>query len=296
MTFQPYPTRSGFVSLGVVLVSGVASVYLVDLLIQPSSPAEIFRKIIWLLLTLIILGIGLYLALIAFRLQYHLNRNGLAIQWGPAQYIIPFEKIETIIPGKNLSTAITFRGVNIAGLRFGKGEAAEYGSVKFRTTAGLVDSLLVVVKSGQSFVISPRSPETFLKAWRVRKPLGPNQQWSLELRRSWPFDSPLATDPVAWLLLGVSALACLASLGYLSIIYPDLPSLLPIHYDGSGQARIAEKSTLLLLPAVGAIILGANAIFGSLIYYAEKVAAYLLWGSTLALQLCLWIALLYITA
>ena len=60
--------------------------------------------------------------------------------------------------------------------------------------------------------------------------------------------------------------------------------------------RIADKLVLFTLPAAGAIVWLTNAILGSLIYRREKVAAYLLWGSSIAMQLCLWVAVLTITA
>jgi uncharacterized membrane protein len=101
---------------------------------------------------------------------------------------------------------------------------------------------------------------------------------------------------LTWGLLGAAAAVYLALIGYLSLIYADLPAALPIHFDALGQAdRIAEKSTLLTLPAAGGIVLGLNAILGSFIYRWDTVAAYLLWGSAIVMQVFLWIAVLTIT-
>ena len=47
--------------------------------------------------------------------------------------------------------------------------------------------------------------------------------------------------------------------------------------------------------AAGAIVLGLNTLLGSLIYRREKVAAYLLWGSAIVMQIFLWLAVLTIT-
>lgn len=282
-------------ALGLVTVAILTTIIVVDSLTQQEAPPQIFRDILWLLLVLLILIIGVYWALVAFRLRYHLNRNGLTIQWGPTQYVIPFEEIQVITSTQSLAGPITFKGFNMAGLRFGWGETAEHQPLRFHTTAPLTNSLLVVTPE-QAYVISPQSPEAFIKAWQVRQTIGPNQHWVQHMRHSWPLNTPIFTDRLAWLLLGLSGLACLTLLGYLAFTFYDLPSLLPIRFNALGEAdRIADKSTLLLLPGVGAATLALNAVLGSIIYSQEKIAAYLLWGSTIVLELCLWVAMLQIT-
>jgi uncharacterized membrane protein len=75
-----------------------------------------------------------------------------------------------------------------------------------------------------------------------------------------------------------------------------LPRSLPIHFNAFGVAdRIADKSALFTLPLAGAAMFVVNAILGSLVYRWEKMAAYLLWGSALTMQICLWVAVLTLT-
>jgi hypothetical protein len=295
MNFQPYPTRSGFVSLGIIMLACVAAVALLNWLPQQNNLQDVFKLLFSVLLILGIVGLALYWAIIAFRLHYHLNRNGLAIQWGLAQLLIPFESIERIVPGKTLAASPKFRGLNLAGLRFGWGELAEYGKLKFLTTAPPAESLLVVT-SDQTYVISPRQPDHFLEAWQARQSLGPTQHWSLGLRRSWPLNYPLLADPLLWWFFGLGALACLSRLGYLCLNFAGLPRSLPIHFNAFGLAdRIADKSILFTLPLAGVAVLGLNIFLGSLIYRWERVGAYLLWGSAVAMQICLWVAVLTLT-
>ncbi|MFC1976593.1 PH domain-containing protein [Chloroflexota bacterium] len=294
MTFQPYPTRSGFVLLGVAIIFGATAAFLLSLLLQPNDLSISFRLFAGLLLTLAITMIALYWTTIAARLRYHLNRNGLAIQWGLTQHRIPFENIQTVIPGKDLSTLAQFWGLNLIGLRLGWGRLAEYGLAKFHTTTSVANSLLVVTPN-RTYVISPRHPDRFLQAWQDRQSLGPTQEWSTRVQRSWPLNTPFLADPLAWSLLGLAGLFWLALAGYLAAVYAELPAALPVHFNALGHAdRIADKSTLLILPAVGVVVLIINALLGELIYRREKVAAYLLWGSTIVMQVCLWIAVLTI--
>jgi hypothetical protein len=297
MIFQTYPTRSGFIYLGLTTMAGALAVFLITRLPQQSSLPQVFTLLVGILLVLGIMGIALYWAIVAFRLHYDLNRNGLAIQWGLVQQRIPFENIERVIPVKNLPALPAFKGINfnLGGIRFGWGELAEYGRLRFHSTANLAESLLVVTPH-YTYVISPLQSDQFIHAWQTRQTLGPTQKWIPGVRRSWPFNYPLLADPFFWGFLGLSALACFALFGYLSLTFPQLPRSLPIHFNAFGLAdRIADKSALFNLPIVGALTLALNTVLGSLIYRWEKVAAYLLWGSALTFQLCLWLAILTLT-
>jgi hypothetical protein len=293
MSFRPYPTQSGFIFSGIALVAAAAGVYLINLILR-SSLVEAIGLLMWLLLILAIFSLAFYGAIVTLKLGYKINRNGLIIHWGPTNYIIPIETITAIVPGKTTAPA-TFSGLTLAGLRFGRGKTAEYGPVQYHTTAELSESLLVVTPS-QTYAISPLHPDRFIRAWSMRQSLGPTQHWSPHIEYEWPLNTFFFTDTLVRWLLGVALLICLALFGYLSSIFPDLPTNLPIHFDALGQAdRIANKSALLLLPLAGILIIGLNTLFGSFVYQQEKTAAYLLWGSTLTLQLCLWVALLTLT-
>jgi hypothetical protein len=211
------------------------------------------------------------------------------------QQRIPFNSIQAIIPGQEIPGLSNFRGLKLAGLHVGRAELADFGPIKIRATATVNDSLLVIA-ADRSYLISPRQPEAFLQAWQLRQPLGPTQDWSAGVVRSWPLNKPILTDSLTWGLLGAAAVIYLALVGYLSLIYAELPAVLPIHFDALGQAdRVAEKSALLTLPAAGGIVLGVNLLLGSLIYRWDEVAAYLLWGSAIVMQVFLWIAVLTIT-
>jgi hypothetical protein len=296
MSFQPYPTRSGFIFLGGAIIFSATAVLLTRSLLQQNEPPSIFILLIGLLAVFALVIITLYWAIVAFKLDYYLNRNGVTIQWGLCQQLIPFRVIKDIVPGQKITARPTFKGIKIAGLYLGWGELSGYGPLKFRTTVSLAESLLVVT-AHQTYVISPDQPHAFLKAWQARQNLGPTQEWAEGVRRRWPLNIAVLSDPLTWGLWSLAALICLALLGYICLNYPDLPGSLPVHFNSLGQAdRIADKATLFTLPAVGGIVWVINILLGSLFYRQERVAAYLLWSSTIGMQVCLWIAALTITA
>ena len=295
MTFEPSSTRSGLVTLFAAIIFGSVTVWLINLLAQQTDPLLIFRLAVSVLLALLLTGLALYGTIVAIKLRYDLSRNGLAIQWGLLQYRIPVDHIETIIPAQTVAEPARFWGLNLAGLRFGWGRLAGFSPLKFYAAAPLPDSLLVVTL-GRTYVISPRQPARFMQAWQSRQTLGPTQLWSARTQRTWPLNTPLLIDPLAWRLLGLAGLVWLALAGYLAFNFDLLPAALPVHFNAAGQTdRIAEKSALLVLPAAGLIALIVNALLGELVYTREKLAAYFLWGSTVVMQVCLWAALLTIT-
>jgi uncharacterized membrane protein len=75
-----------------------------------------------------------------------------------------------------------------------------------------------------------------------------------------------------------------------SLSYPHLPPTLPLHYDVLGLPdRSGPATQVFLLPFIGLLALIANTLLGGLFYRREKVAAYLLWGGTIVVQVLLWI-------
>jgi len=305
MTFQPYPTRSGFVALVIAVLAGAAAVYLLNVILQFNQEllADIavmfkldivsttFLLLVGCLLGLIVAVIAIYWIVITVKLNYQLDRNGLTIQWGLTQYRIPFDTIEMVTSGQEMSATVQFWQINFTGLRFGRGWVNDGHPLKFRTTASLSNSLLVTTPN-QTYVISPRQPERFLQAWQDRQTLGPTQDWSTTVHRSWPLNSPLLADQLAWWFLGIAALLWLALAGYLALNYTDLPASLPIHFNALGRAdRITGKTILFVLPAAGATVWLANALLGELVYLKEKLAAYFLWAGALVMQVCLGVAL-----
>lgn len=293
MSFVPYPNRAGLILLGVAAIGAIVVALLLQALLQAQAPAELFIRLLALLIVLALTGAAFYGALVAFNLDYHLNRNGLTIRWGLSRQLIPIHLIETIIPGSELTSTPKFRGVALGGLRWGRA-MAETGPLKFRTTAPLEQSLLVVTPA-QTYVISPQQPAAFIRAWQTRQPLGATQQWPHQVHRRWPLNLPLFLDPWTWGLLGLAGLICFALFGYLALQYAALPQSIPIHFDSLGRAdRIANKSEVFIFPLAGALVLIFNSLFGSLIYRRERIAAYLLWGTATAMQLYLWLAVLAI--
>ena len=166
--------------------------------------------------------------------------------------------------------------------------------MSYHSTAQLTDSLLVVTAE-RSYVISPHDQQHFLQAWQDRRALGPTRQWPHQVQPRWPLNTLFFSDAIVTGLFSTALLLCLALFAYLLWILPELPADLPLQFDLLGQFdRTSAKSALLALPFIGMTVIAVNALLGTLIYYRDHVAAYLLWGSLVVMQLGLWGATLTI--
>ena len=61
------------------------------------------------------------------------------------------------------------------------------------------------------------------------------------------------------------------------------------HLRDHNDATTGPATRAFLLPFIGLLALGANTVLGGLFYRREQVAAYLLWGGTIVVQVLLWI-------
>ncbi len=291
MSFEPYPSQSRYYFLGATILFAVVALYLFDQIMRGSFPPS-FSHSLGFVIALPLAFISGYLTLMAFRLSYHLNRNGLLIETGSIQHRIPLSDIQNIAYGKDLDVSSSTTGLNLMGLRLGQKQVSDDQIFRYYATVALSDSL--VVKTEQhSYVISPENTKEFVQAWQTRQELGPTQAWTLGTQRSWPANWLFLKDGIAGGLLGVGLLACIILFGYILLIYPDLPSQIPLHFDATGQAdRIADKAMLLSLPIIGALMFGLNTIIGTFLYFQEKLAAYLLWAGTIVVTIGLFIGLM----
>lgn len=307
--FKTASSRSGFVGLMVAAGVVAAAMAVVSLLVskeqislrQPLSPLA-FGLGLALLLALALLALVLYWSIAALRLRYRLDRNGLVIYWGASRLVVPMERIQAIMSGSELSAGgdgasewRAFRGVAWAGLRAGRAQLPDGKPARVLSTASLAQST-VVLTPDCAYVVSPHDPGAFIEAWRVRRPLGPTQYWLEEAQRAWPLALPIWRDRVVGVLIGVGLLANLALQAYLGFIYEQLPAMLPFHFDVLGQAdRIAQRAEILRLPQVALLMLALDVSLGFAVYRRQHVAAYLIWGGGLILQLLVWGAVFTIT-
>ncbi len=245
---------------------------------------------------LIMLGSIPLLVLIAFQLYglarsgYDVDRNAVTIYWGPVKQIVPVEAIQRIMLGTEVEGKVElFRGWRWPGLMQGQGYLPEAELTVFYASTALPQQLILITPN-ISYAISPADAAGFIESIKARYELGPTQAVEQTTEHPAFFDWPLWSDRVAHYLLITSVTMCLLLFGLVSLRYPALPAVLPLHYNAFGLPdRTGPATQAFLLPLIGLLALAVNTLLGGAFYRREQVASYLLWGGTIVVQVLLWI-------
>jgi hypothetical protein len=306
--FKASSYRGGFIGLGVAVVLaglslglGALIIFVGELPVHRPLPLLVLGLGAALVFLLVALVLVLYWSIAALRLRYRLDRNGLVIVWGASKLIVPIECIEAITMGDEFfshsgeSTALrAFQGIGWAGLRAGRTCLSDNTPARVVTTSALAQSA-VVLTPDRAYLVSPRTPDAFVEAWRVRRPLGPTQNWREEEKRASFLNLHIWRDRLTWVLVGLGLVANLALHIYISLAFDQLPAMLPFHFDALGQAdRIAGRIQIVRLPLMALLMLVFDLGLGFVLYRQQRIAAYLIWGGGLILQLLVWGAVLII--
>ena len=259
------------------------------LLSQPIGPLT-FCLVVLVLASIPLLGMIGYELFGLARSGYEIDRNSLTIQWGAIRQIVPTESIQRILLGTELEGgASRFRGWRWPGLMSGHGELPDVGFTLFYASSSLKNQLVIVTPT-LSYAISPADTAGFIESIKARYELGPTQALAQRTEHPAFFDWPLWHDRLAYGLVIAGAALCLALFGLVTFRYPDLPELLPMHYNINGLVdRTAPTSQAFILPLIGAFAVIVNAALGGVFYRREQMASYVLWGGAILVQVLLWI-------
>jgi len=256
---------------------------------QPIGPLTFFLSL-WIALSLPLIGLVAYQVYGISRSGYALDRNTLTIVWGPIRQVVPTEAIQRIMLGTEVEGGVRrFRGWRWPGLMHGQGEVAEAGLTLFYASNSLQNQLIVVTPT-LSYAISPADVPGFIESIKARYELGPTQAVEQTTQRPAFFDWELWRDRLAYVFAaaGFAMLALLFAL--ICFRFPDLPPRVTLHFNAAGLAdRSGPASDVFILPLIGVMALTVNTGLGLLVYQRERMAAYVLWGGALLVQLLLWV-------
>lgn len=223
--------------------------------------------------------------------SYSLDRNAFVIRWGESREIIPMGDVQRVIAAEDVATGLRFLRVPLPGWWFGIARHPALGKVQLYATAP-PDQQVIVVTPECSYAVSPYDDEAFLDSFRIRLEMRPTQD-VVPARLLPPFATwAFWSDKTAHILLILAIALNLALFGLSAIRFPAVSAQLALHFDASGLAdRFGEKSQLFVPPFIALITLIISAGFGLALYRrGEKLAAFMLWGGNVAVQLLFFIA------
>jgi len=257
----------------------------------PPSPLTLVF-IILLLLSLPLLAWLGYRCLALARARYVVGRNALVIEWGGRREVIPLDSIGEVRLGAELAERLRPRGLGWPGYVAGSMESASLGGIEFLAATPQPGLVLVQYPAGW-LALSPTDPEAFLTALNARTAEGMEEPVAPESLRPDLPQWPLWRDRLALALILLSGLSVLALIGYLTLIYPQLPAQIALHFDAHGQPdRFGPPTGLFLLPVIAGVAWALNTLGGVWLHRneTERAGAYLIFGATAFVQGLVWVA------
>ncbi len=233
------------------------------------------------------LGLGClfaYWTYSCFTLRYYLDRNGLAIHWGEIRQLIPMDRIERLVPGRELPPP-KVSGVSWLGHHVGRGTVDELGEVIFYSTHRTHEELLYVVTPIQTYAISVPDEARFAADLQGHQKLGQVVSLPQVTERTSLAAQPFWHDSIAQVLALASILAWAVMLGYVFRQYPGLPDSIPFAFPTlGGVTRVDGKRELLSIPITGIGLLAANLVLGFFLHAWERAVGYLLFLAAIGTQ------------
>jgi hypothetical protein len=247
----------------------------------------------------VFLGLGLLFAYWTYgclTLKYHLDRNGLTIHWGDIRQFIPMDRIERLVPGRELP-APKVTGLSWIGHHIGHARVEGLGDVVVYSTHGGHDDLLYVVTAAQTYAITVEDEVRFAEELQGHQKMGQMvslpqvaERTSLAALRFWH-------DPYA-VSLAMAAIAGFAvMLSYVFYSYPDLSQTIEIPFpEMQGITRVEDKEELLAIPMTGVGLLAVNLVLGFALHAWERAVGYMLFLAGLSAQIILLAAAIIVLA
>ncbi|MDZ4277908.1 MAG: PH domain-containing protein [Dehalococcoidia bacterium] len=221
-------------------------------------------------------------------LKYYLDRNGLTIHWGDVRQLIPIDRIERLIPGRELPPPARVRGINWLGHHAGHGHVETLGDVIFYTTHRTHEELLYVVTPAQTYAISVDDEIRFGEELQGHQKLGQLVSLPQVTELTSIAAQPFWHDPMAQVLALASILGCAVTLGYVFHQYPGLPDSIPLAFPSLGSVtRVDDKRELLSIPITGIGLLALNLVLGFVLHAWDRSVGYVLFLAGLGAQIIL---------
>ncbi len=294
MAWKPDKTLGLGVGLVVVLVIiGMEAFLLQSMLDQPPGLNLYVMALLFVLsVPLLVLWLYWYYGLVTLR--YTMDRDALVIACGASRYVVPMDAIQRVVRGDEVAISQGFRGVGWPGYLMGSLRLRELGLMLVASTEP-VERQLIIVTERMCYGVSPRQPEQFIADLAARQALGLLHPVEQAVTYVSFVAAPVWRDRWFWGAVILAFVANAALFGLIALRYPALPERLPLHYDAQGVVdRVGFKSGLIVVPTIGALAWMVNGLLGTILHGRERLAAYVLAGMGVLLQVVLWVAALNI--
>jgi hypothetical protein len=253
-----------------------------------------------LFLVLVLAGMLLYLCWCVWTMAYTLDNDNLTVTCGGVRRVVPVAGITAIhAPGdavRGRSVVVRWKGVppTIPGYFVGIGVSAQLGNVL--SVATLPTHRQVFVQTpGLTLGLSPADAPAFMSrleaAYQGSDGLLASSDTSARTVLSGvvAWGAPLWSDRVVRSLLLGGLVLNILFVGYMSLVYSDLPVRLPLHWNAQAQVdRIGTPAELLRLPLFATGIWLINVVLAWWATRRERAVSLFLLAGAVAAQVVFW--------
>lgn len=299
-TWRPQLSPARFILPAAVLLCVLALVWLARALLDRNAVVQLDMGVFLLgvefLLVLVLAVALLYLSWCAFSIRYRMDADRLTIERGGVRFVVLLESITQVFaPGDKVDEkgiAVRWRGVPpfIPGYVVSGGKSAQLGRVACVATLP-VQRQVFIKASGIAFGISPQNSTEFIeqleKARQEVSGLLQSEEAPLQIALSGlnAWATRVWSDKLARRLLIAGLVLNVLFFGYLSLVYGDLPSRLPLHWNAQAEIdRIGPPVELLSLPIFAAAAWLVSALAASWTLRKERAISIFLLGGAAATQ------------
>lgn len=291
-----YPPRRVGLLLGLGVVLALLGLDIGFLLVLRGNLLSLagFLSLVLLLVSLPVIAVVGYRTYALLRSRYVLSRNAIVVEWGSRRIVLPMRLLDEVRAGADVPGDLRPRGPIWPGSVFGTGNVEAVGEVEF--LAAVEKPGLVLLRHAEAWLaISPGDPQAFLVALAAARAEEPEEEVEPESIVPAVQSALLLHDRLALSLIGAGAAGAVLLLGYLTLISPQLPAQIALHFDAQGLPdRLGPSTGLLILPAIAGLTWLVNTLSGVWLHRntRERAAAYLLLAATLFVQALVWVATL----
>ena len=228
------------------------------------------------------------------RSRYTVDREGISIQWGLREELIPMADVEWIRLASDLAFNLPLPPVSVQGAVLGSRYYRDIGHIEY--IASDASNLLLIALRDRVYAISPKDVHGFQNAFTRSAELGSIAPISGKSSSGNFLISALLKDSVSRLLLLLGIILSIVLLVTTSFIIP-LHESIPLGFNPIGQVADSSPSErLLLLPVLSLLMLVIDISLGAYLYRKEgfRVASYLAFAASLIMPLSFFGVLIFL--
>ena len=246
--FRPSQTKSTFVwAIILLIVIDVPFFALLFFSFQWFSFLFVILAVILILVDCLVLS----LSFLGKRMNFKIQENTFSVNFGFSKRKIPYSTIRDV---KLSKTTLLYRlfGASWPGLHWGLYKAKDIGKVWVYSTKMAGEFVVIELVDSNKIMVAPENPE------QLYKELNNKRNKFVTSNKVEGFDQ---STRLVYLQVASVATAFFVFLGYLLCIYPQIPEIIPVHFDlNLIPNRWGHKSELFFIAGVAAIFPLINSI------------------------------------